>query len=159
MQNGSEIDRRLAEGMPPHIRNAGAVVPVVVRILVSDSGSVDSVRVHVTSGFVTLDNVARRAVRRARFAPRSASGAREWTDLLQASYPPALSDADAVVGVYVSATGEILDILLFGSGGLCGIDRTALEVARTMQFRPALSQGTPVAVRVEVPLTFDARRQ
>jgi TonB family protein len=313
MQNESEVDRLLAEGMPRHIRSAAAGVPVVVRMLVSDSGSVDSVHVHITSGFMTLDNVARRAARRARFSPRSAPGAREWTDLplefpgvsrgaagrtwaasavnrdeaaarLQAFYPSALSDAriservevflsvardgrvseaevartscfpevddlaldvtreltfdtagagplgrnvlitasfsrdtarlrmtgdtvppprareriaepegsgptrrpelrnrsavtstlqrmyprhlrnagiggTPVVWLYVSETGEILEIQLFRSGGLCEIDRTALDVARTMQFRPALSEGTPVAVWVEVPLTFDARRR
>ncbi len=43
-----------------------------------------------------------------------------------------------------------------GIGGGC--DEEALRVLREARFTPALSQGTPVKVRMDVPVTFELRK-
>jgi TonB family protein len=61
------------------------------------------------------------------------------------------------VWVFVDQRGRVARRQLSESSGSCELDRGALEVARIMRFSPALRNGRPVEVWIEVPVYFGAR--
>jgi TonB family protein len=61
------------------------------------------------------------------------------------------------VWLFVDQRGRVARRQLSESSGNCELDRGALEVARMMRFSPALRNGRPVEVWIEVPVYFGAR--
>jgi TonB family protein len=63
----------------------------------------------------------------------------------------------ARVCLVLDATGVQEARWLVESTGITALDRIALDVARTMEFSPAVVEGEPVAATLMVPLTFGRR--
>ena len=78
-----------------------------------------------------------------------------------ANYPGPLRDAGiggrVVVWFYISETGQSLHNRVSQSSGQEQLDEAALRVATIMRFDPALDRSGPVAVWVEIPITFQVR--
>jgi len=74
---------------------------------------------------------------------------------------PVLRSADmegeAHIWLHVDERGIVSDVRMAKSSGYAQLDRIALQVARCKRFRPALSDGVPVAVWIQLPFTFRAR--
>ena len=62
-----------------------------------------------------------------------------------------------ILWVYIDDTGKIMNTVLKKTSGNQDLDQSALQVAAIMQFRPALNNGKPVDVWIEVPIAFKAR--
>jgi TonB family protein len=90
-------------------------------------------------------------------APRI-TNRREVTEALKDAYPPLLRDAGigGSVSVYffVDAEGRVQDTRINQGSGHAQLDAAALEVARVMQFSPALNRDERVPVWVSFPITF-----
>lgn len=89
---------------------------------------------------------------------------RDRTEAIEASirgYPAELRDAGiggrAVVWFYISDEGRVLRNLISRSSGNEDLDQAALRVAALFQFTPAMDDRGPVAVWIEVPITFAVR--
>ena len=65
-------------------------------------------------------------------------------------------EGEVIFEVIVNEEGRIEYITLVSGIGW-GCDEEALRVLREARFTPALSQGTPVKVRMHVPVVFDMR--
>ncbi|MEZ4414940.1 MAG: M56 family metallopeptidase [Gemmatimonadota bacterium] len=80
------------------------------------------------------------------------------TEELQAAYPPLLRDAGVGgttnVWFHIQADGIVDDVRVQNSSGHPALDEAALQVARIMEFTPALNGETPVPVWVAFPITF-----
>jgi TonB family protein len=61
------------------------------------------------------------------------------------------------VWLFIDERGRVVRRRLSEPSGNCELDRGALEVARTMRFSPALRDGKPVEVWVEIPVQFGGR--
>jgi TonB family protein len=70
--------------------------------------------------------------------------------------PPA-TRAEVRVRVYIDERGSVVRRALSEPSGDCRLDHVALDVARLMRFSPALRDGKPVKVWIEVPLFFGVR--
>ena len=85
----------------------------------------------------------------------------EVTDLLMSEYPAALREAGigggAVVWFLVSAGGMVEDTRVSQTSGQTQFNEAALRVARAIRFTPAMNRDEPVAVWIEVPITFRAQ--
>ena len=85
----------------------------------------------------------------------------EAQQALMANYPGPLRDAGiggrVVVWFYISETGQSLHNRVSQSSGQEQLDEAALRVATIMRFDPALDRSGPVAVWVEIPITFQVR--
>lgn len=81
---------------------------------------------------------------------------------LVASYPASLRamgiGGEVTMWMYVDEEGRVTRRRVSVSSGNCDFDRAATDVARIMRFSPALKDGQPIAVWVEVPIRFTARR-
>jgi TonB family protein len=77
------------------------------------------------------------------------------------NYPPLLRDAgirgNAVIAVFVDEKGVVQKVEVASSTGYPALDQAAVAVARVMEFRPALNNGAPTAVWVELPINFGAQ--
>jgi len=77
---------------------------------------------------------------------------------LMREYPTILRDAGiggtVVVWFYVSDEGVVWDRRVSQSSGQAQFDAAALAVAGVIQFTPAMNGSEPVAVWIEVPITF-----
>jgi len=77
---------------------------------------------------------------------------------MERAYPPILRDAGiggtVVVWFYVSDEGVVWDRRVSQSSGQAQFDAAALAVAGVIQFTPAMNGSEPVAVWIEVPITF-----
>ena len=84
----------------------------------------------------------------------------EVTELLMSEYPAALRKAGiggrAVVWFLVSTEGMVEDTRVSQPSGNAQFDEAALRVADAIQFTPAWNRTEPVAVWIEVPITFRA---
>ncbi len=74
------------------------------------------------------------------------------------AYPDDLRD-EGVTGatmlwLYVTTEGRVSDLRVDRSSGSTALDRAAMSVADVMRYAPALNRDQPVAVWVEVPLSF-----
>lgn len=82
----------------------------------------------------------------------------EVVDAVREHYPPLLRDAGVggrvTVWFHLSDDGEVGEARVSESSGHEVLDRAALRAARTARFTPALNDGRPVAVWVQVPVTF-----
>jgi TonB family protein len=80
---------------------------------------------------------------------------------LEREYPPVLRDAgiggSAVAWMHVDSNGRLVEARLRESSGFPALDEAALRVAETFLFSPALNLDDPVAVWVQIPITFQAR--
>lgn len=80
---------------------------------------------------------------------------------LMREYPVTLRDSGiggtVVLWLYLSDEGVVLDRRLSRSSGQAQLDEAALRVATTLRFTPAKNGTEPVAVWIEVPITFQAR--
>ena len=85
----------------------------------------------------------------------------EVVQALMREYPTSLRDAGiggrVVVWFYISETGQVLDARRSQSSGQAQLDAAALRVADVLRFTPALNGQEPVAVWIEVPITFQVR--
>ena len=57
----------------------------------------------------------------------------------------------------IDATGRILETRVDESSSVIEVDAAAVEIARTARYRPAESEGIPVAVWLSYPITFRRR--
>ncbi len=73
-------------------------------------------------------------------------------------YPSNLRDAGiggtVVVWFYITETGQVQDGRISRSSGQQDFDQAALRVASVFRFTPATNRREPVAVWIEVPITF-----
>ena len=80
---------------------------------------------------------------------------------LMREYPVTLRDSGiggtVVLWLYLSDEGVVLDRRLSRSSGQAQLDEAALRVATTLRFTPAVRRTEPVAVWIEVPITFQVR--
>jgi TonB family protein len=80
---------------------------------------------------------------------------------LEESYPPDLRDAGiggtAHVWFFIDDNGVVQRALVNESSGHEALDRAALEVARRVQFTPALNRDKRVPVWISLPITFTTR--
>ena len=85
----------------------------------------------------------------------------EVTELLMTEYPAALRDAGiggrVVVWIFVSEEGVVGDVRVSQTSGQAQFDEAALRVAELIRFTPAWNRTEPVAVWIEVPITFRAQ--
>jgi periplasmic protein TonB len=81
--------------------------------------------------------------------------------LLQRTYPPLLRDAGVggkpILWFLIDEKGLVLQTRLHTSSGYPQMDEAAQKVAEHMRFSPAVNQGQPVKVWVEIPIVFNAR--
>src|SRR5690606_39070946 len=79
----------------------------------------------------------------------------------QRRYPRTLRDAGIggapVVWFYIDGEGGVVKTQLRESSGQTALDEVALEVGKTLRFRPALNRDRKVAVWVSLPLRFESR--
>jgi protein TonB len=59
-----------------------------------------------------------------------------------------------VLNARVSATGACLSIAVLRSSGHPELDEAAVEAVRNWRFSPALREGAPVEVELEIPIRF-----
>ncbi len=80
---------------------------------------------------------------------------------LRENYPPLLREAGirgtAVLWFHIAEDGRVDDVRIATSSGTEALDQAALRVARTMEFTPALNRDQPVAVWVQIPITFSSK--
>jgi TonB family protein len=62
-----------------------------------------------------------------------------------------------ILWVYIDNTGKLTNTVLKKTSGNADLDQAAYQVASIMEFRPALNNGKPVDVWIEVPIAFKAR--
>src|SRR6056297_1756610 len=90
--------------------------------------------------------------------PPSLQNAREVRRALQDLYPSELKEAGVggVVNVwlYIDEAGAVQDAQVSRSSGAEGLDAAALELAQTMNFESAKHRDQPVAVWIQIPVTF-----
>lgn len=99
LTNEAEVADVVRGRMPRNLRDVAAGFTTVMRVLVNDTGSVDSVHTAVSSGWSRLDFIARDAAQKARFAiPDAAqSGTSQWVEL-PIRFPRGASAEDGVTG-------------------------------------------------------------
>lgn len=81
---------------------------------------------------------------------------------LERGYPPALREAGiggrVTMWVHIDAEGVVRETEVVNSSGNEELDRVAQEVMReTARFQPARLRGEPVAVWIQIPVTFQPR--
>jgi TonB family protein len=85
----------------------------------------------------------------------------EISRALALAYPIRQRDAGmggaVTMWFFIDEEGEVVKRLIRTSSGDCDFDRAALEVARKMRFRPALLDGKPTKVWVDMPIVFKSR--
>ncbi|MGH7483639.1 MAG: TonB family protein [Longimicrobiales bacterium] len=83
----------------------------------------------------------------------------EVMDALQEAYPRLLRDAGiggrAMVWFLIDETGRVEDVRIKEPTGHEALDAAALNVARTMEFSPALKDDERVTVWVALPIVFE----
>ncbi len=89
---------------------------------------------------------------------------RDRTEAIEASirgYPAVLRDSGiggrVVVWFYISDAGQVLHNEVAESSGNDELDQAALRVAALFQFTPATNGRVPVAVWIQLPITFAVR--
>jgi TonB family protein len=80
--------------------------------------------------------------------------------LFQAHYPPLLRGAGvggtATLWAYVDERGRVLNSISHVASGHPELDAAAHAVVRQLRFEPARNRGEPVAVWMQLPITFSA---
>ena len=74
-------------------------------------------------------------------------------------YPRLLEKAGiggkVIIKALISKTGAVLDAVVFVSSGHALLDEAALAVAGKYKYRPAIQNGTPVAVWISYYVEFE----
>lgn len=82
---------------------------------------------------------------------------------LARNYPPLLRDAgiggEAMMWFFIDETGRARRMQINQSSGYPALDEAAARVAASMEFTPALNRARPVAVWVQIPITFSSGTQ
>lgn len=80
---------------------------------------------------------------------------------LERRYPAILKEAGIggapLIWFFIDEEGRVVKTQLRESSGHAALDEVALEVGRTLRFRPALNRDTKVAVWVSLPMRFQSR--
>ncbi|HKK92018.1 MAG TPA: energy transducer TonB [Longimicrobiales bacterium] len=94
--------------------------------------------------------------------PPRLQNAQDVRRALQELYPSELKEAGVggVVNVwlYIDETGAVQEARVSRSSGAEGLDAAALELAQIMNFESAKHRDRPVAVWVQIPVTFAVGR-
>lgn len=125
----------------------------------------DSVRVRMQGqpfespkGVEAADSVPRRRLITRRPELRNRSSVQR---ALVSNYPRHLRDAGvggtATVWFMVETDGRVTYRTISETSGYCELDIAGMAVAHVMEFEPALNDGKPVRVWVEIPIVFRAR--
>jgi TonB family protein len=81
---------------------------------------------------------------------------------LDQAYPPLLREAGiggtTVLWVMIDAGGQVANTRVTQSSGHVELDEVAEAVMRRARFTPARNQGKPVAVWIQLPVTFQTRQ-
>lgn len=76
-------------------------------------------------------------------------------------YPPGLAargvGGTPIVWFHVGEDGNVRELQVSKTSGICAFDVAAMNVAAIMRFTPALVDGVPVPIWVEIPVVFSAR--
>ncbi|HEU5210806.1 MAG TPA: M56 family metallopeptidase [Longimicrobiales bacterium] len=79
---------------------------------------------------------------------------------LERNYPPLLREAgiggEALVWFFIDRSGAVTRTAINRSTGYPALDSAALNVARTMEFTPAMNRDEPTPVWVAIPIVFRA---
>lgn len=85
----------------------------------------------------------------------------EFLRALGRNYPATLRDAgiegQVVLYFLLNEEGDVEDIRVGRSSGFEQFDRAALDVGKVARFTPALNHGEPVAVWIQLPISFTIR--
>lgn len=77
-------------------------------------------------------------------------------------YPPLAKlagvEGKVVVAAYINELGEILDTRIYGGLNGTGLNQAALEAVRKTAWNPAYQREEPVAVWINIPITFSLRK-
>ena len=77
---------------------------------------------------------------------------------VQREYPSLLWDAGiggtTMLHLFIDADGKVRNQLVSRTSGHAGLDSAALRVGAVAEFSPALNRDTPVALWIELPITF-----
>jgi len=77
-------------------------------------------------------------------------------------YPPqdirAENEGTVLLSIYILADGRVGDVKLERSSGFARLDESALREAKKWRFVPGTSDGTPLAMWKQVPITFRITR-
>jgi periplasmic protein TonB len=80
---------------------------------------------------------------------------------LERNYPAILRDAGVggtpILWFLIDEDGRVLQTRLHTSSGYPALDEAAQKVAPQMLFSPAINQGRPIKVWVEIPVNFTSR--
>ncbi|MDX1744473.1 MAG: TonB family protein [Halobacteriales archaeon] len=83
----------------------------------------------------------------------------EVVDAIDANYPADLRDAGiggtVAFWFFIEADGSVPKIQISESSGYDSLDAAGCEVAKVMEFDPALNSGEAVAVWISLPITFE----
>ncbi len=90
-------------------------------------------------------------------------GAENARAIVSGHYPPVLRDAGiggtAVLWVLIDRTGSVTRTRLVQGSGRVELDEAAAAAMRQFRFTPALSQGEPVPVWIQLPIRFAPRAE
>jgi protein TonB len=82
--------------------------------------------------------------------------------ILEREYPTMLRDAGVggvvVVWFFIDETGIVQNAQVNESSGQAQLDEAALRAAQQFRFTAAMNRDQPVAVWVQIPIRFEARR-
>ncbi len=82
----------------------------------------------------------------------------ESQEALMQEYPAVLRDSGiggrVVVWFFISPEGRVLDRRISETSGHNPLDESALRVADVFRFTPAMNRDEPVAVWIQLPITF-----
>jgi TonB family protein len=137
-----------------------AARPTAVTITFRDSADIllrGDARVRVK----TPEQTARDSARTVTAVRPELKNTRQVQRALVRSYPRDLRDkgegGTVLIWFGIDEEGRVTKRQISESSGDCRFDRAGLDVAGIMRFSPALSDGEPTAVWVEVPIIFSSR--
>ena len=94
---------------------------------------------------------------------RTADRAPEPVERIKPKYPPAAyrnrEEGSVLVRAEVDANGKLGAVTVARRSGSRDLDNAAMDAVRQWHFRPAISQGKPIASAVEVPVDFKLDEQ
>jgi len=64
------------------------------------------------------------------------------------------AEGTVVLSIYILADGRVGEVKLISSSGFAKLDQSALREAKKWRFIPGTSDGKPMAMWKQVPVTF-----
>jgi len=145
---------------------ARSVEPAGRRTLATVTFSMDTARLLLFGDTIkrdttrTIDSAARTSTGGTSRAP-DLRNRNSVAQALVRHYPPQLRrhgiGGTTNVHFRVETDGRVTHKLITATSGYCELDIAAVNVAKVMRFEPALLDGEPVPVWVEVPIIFNSR--